>query len=109
MSSKQAKSQGTFISFSDLTPSSTLQTKKRGKHQDESQIAPVSTFSTDTNVDKSTGRNISPVYTGNDPNLSVLCKKLLKKDGITRIKAISGILEAIKGVRVYISLCIYSS
>jgi len=31
---------------------------------------------------------ISPIYTGNDNNLSVACRKILKKDSVTKIKAI---------------------
>lgn len=34
---------------------------------------------------------ISPVYTGNDSDLSVVCKKLLKKDSTTKLKALSEI------------------
>ena len=44
---------------------------------------------------------ISPIYTGNDNDLSVACKKILKKDSITKLKAINEILVVITNENHY--------
>ncbi len=45
----------------------------------------------------------SPIYTGNDEELSVICKKLSKKkDTITRCKAISELMELLNVCLFYL-------
>jgi hypothetical protein len=76
-------SKKTFISFSDLPVAS----------MKASLMSPVSALrkgGTDGAAD------VSPVYVGGDSELSMLSRKLLKKDVITRVKAVSELIEAFK-------------
>jgi len=77
-------SKKTFISFSDLPVTS----MKSSLIDNRPGITGRS-----TEVDTS---DVSPVYTGGDSELSMLSKKLLKKDTITRIKALCELTEAFK-------------
>ena len=75
-------SKKTFISFSDLAPSS-----KGGPPNDNGSSA---------------NPSASLVYSGSDADLAVCSKKLLKKDVVTRIKAINDVLGILQ-VCVYLN------
>lgn len=89
-----------FVSFSDLSPSNSIGINKKGFIKRGVANIPV-------DASGCTSNNLSPIYTGNDNELSVLCKKLLKKDQVTKAKSISDILNVIK-VSVYTWLLVFT-
>ena len=80
-SGKGAPAIGAFISFGEVSSSS-------GKDQPLSDAA---SYGKDT-----TNRgDLQPVYTGFDADLSVVSKKLLKKDSTTKLKAFNELIEIV--------------
>ena len=74
-------SKGTFISFGDVSSASTYE-ESGGNHSRGKGRVGVTSIT-------------SPVYTGSDPSLVQISKKLLKKDGITRRKSLQEVQDII--------------
>ncbi len=74
-----------FITFSSITTTGSNNNNNNNNNNSATNSASVN----------HTVGTISPVYTGNNNDLSVACKKILKKDSITKLKAINEILVVI--------------
>ena len=78
---KGAPAVGAFISFGEVSSSS-------GADQSISDLG-------GHNKDTASRGDLQPVYTGNDTDLTVVSKKLLKKDSTTKLKAFNELIEIV--------------
>jgi hypothetical protein len=81
---------GGFISFSDVTNASDSAETSSAANQHSSSSS--SSFS-------STGPLSSPLYTGSDGELAQACKRVVKKDSTTKLKAMAEIAEILGSSR----------
>ena len=84
---KGAPAVGSFISFAQVTSATSF-----------AAVAPPSFSSSSSNKDDdddATTSGLQPVYTGFDPELQVVSKKLLKKDVVTKTKAFAELIDAL--------------
>ena len=78
---KGAPAIGAFISFGEVSSSS-------GPDQSVSDLA-------GHNKDIASRGDLQPVYTGHDTDLTVVSKKLLKKDSTTKLKAFNELIDIV--------------
>ena len=83
-SGKGAPAIGAFISFGEVSSSFA---------KDQSVNDPNSSNRDGQNKGHANGGDLQPVYTGFDADLTVVSKKLLKKDSTTKFKAFNELIE----------------
>jgi hypothetical protein len=88
---KPKKGGGGFISFSDVTAPDSAETSSGAVHQASS--------SSSSAASSSGGPLSSPLYTGSDGELAQACKRVVKKDATTKLKAMAEIAEILGSSR----------
>ena len=101
---KVAKSAG-FVSFNDVV-SSQEDASNNLKINNNQLYSPTNNNAVDnintttttasTSTSTSSNSNLSPLYRGSDPELSIAAKKLIKRDVSTKIKAFSEVISILK-------------
>jgi hypothetical protein len=100
---KVAKSAG-FVSFNDVVSSQDINLKindqlyspNNNNNNNNNNYAVDTTSNSNGSTSANANSNLSPLYRGSDPELSIAAKKLIKRDGSTKIKAFSEVIAMLK-------------
>ena len=87
-----------FISFSDVSAASSFSSPS--SYSSSSATAGATVVG-----EKDTTQNLSPVYIGDDVELSVICKKLSKKNPVSRLKALHELKSVLEVIRIQYYRC----
>ena len=99
---KVAKSAG-FVSFNDVVSSQEdasnnlkINNNQLYSSTNNNAVDNNNTTTTTASTSTSSNSNLSPLYRGSDPELSIAAKKLIKRDVSTKIKAFSEVISILK-------------